>query len=77
MIGPEDEYEALRERLLARLRRQPADKRSLFRIARALSRIMAAERRISPPKGEELAERFRAVFESVRDQLFPETPPPE
>jgi hypothetical protein len=34
--------------------------------------MLAAERKMSPAKAKDLAERFKAVFESVEEQLFPE-----
>lgn len=70
--GPGDEYEVLRARLLAGLRRHPGDTRSLMRAAAALSRMAAAERRLSPRKARDLAERFRAVFESLDEHILPE-----
>jgi hypothetical protein len=69
--GPADEYEALRERLLTALRRNPGDMRALMRLAATLSRMASSEGRVSGRKARDLAERFRAVLESVGDQILP------
>ena len=73
--GPADEYEALRARLLAALRRHPGDTRALTRLAASLARIAAAERRLSPRKQENLAQSFRAVFASLGDEILPPDEP--
>ena len=67
--GPADEFEALRARLLTALRRHPGDTRALMRAASALSRMAAAEHRLSPKKAKDPAESFSAAYESVREQL--------
>jgi hypothetical protein len=69
--GPADEYEVLRARLLAALRRHPGDTRALMRLAASLARIAAAEHRMSPRKGKDLAKSFQAVFDSLGDQILP------
>jgi len=55
--GPEDEYGALRAQLVIGLRRQPADTRTLARIAATLSRIETAQGLGSRRGRRELGER--------------------
>ena len=69
--GPEDEYEALRLEFLKGLRRQPGDTRALMRVATALSRMAAEQRRMSPAKREELAESLGALLERFGDLIAP------
>ena len=68
---PEDEYEALRERLLTALRRNPGDTRSLTRLAGSLARMEVMLKRMSPRKREELAENLGAILERFGDLIAP------
>jgi len=70
--GPADEFEALRARLLTRMRRQPGDMRALMRSAEGLSRMAAAERRLSPKRKGELSAGFRKVLNSIPGILPPD-----
>jgi hypothetical protein len=69
--GPADEFEALRARLLTALRRNPGDTRALMRAAMVLSRMAAAEHRLSPRKREELSANLGAVLSRYRDLIAP------
>ena len=65
--GPRDELEALRADLLAKIRRQPADTRTLTRGAEALTRMRASERRLSLARGEELRKNISNVMDYFDD----------
>jgi hypothetical protein len=66
-----DEIDVLRRRLRKGLRRQPGEVRELLRQAESLSRITAAENRMSPHKREELAENLGALLERFGDLVAP------
>lgn len=67
--GKRDELEALRQRLLARMRRQPADMGALMRSAEGLSRMAAAEGRLSGKRRRELAASIEAVLAQFAEIL--------
>jgi len=69
--GPEDEYEALRADLLIQMRRRPADRGSLLRHAESLSRIMAAQHRMSPKPTKDLSDNLAAVLNRFGDLIVP------
>jgi hypothetical protein len=69
--GPADEYEALRARFLTALRRRPGDTRSLLRTASELSRIMAAQHRMSPKASKDLGENLARVLNRFGDLILP------
>ncbi|HEV8573677.1 MAG TPA: hypothetical protein VGR43_03115, partial [Dehalococcoidia bacterium] len=70
--GPTDEYEALRAQLLAAIRRNPGDRRTLLREATALTRIMVAEHRLSPKRMNDLSDNLAAILDRFRDIIMPE-----
>ena len=67
-----DEVEALRAILFAELRRRPGDMSTLTRKAEAISRIMVAEKRLSPRKRDELMANLRSVFDHFEEMMKPE-----
>jgi len=69
--GPADEFEALRLELLKGLRRRPGDTRVLMRVATALSRMAAEQRRMSPAKKAEPVESLGALLERFGDLIAP------
>jgi len=69
-----DEHEALRGRLLRVLRRQPGDVRALLRHAESLSRMAAAEQRMSPRKREEFAGNLERVLSRFGDLIVRDDP---
>lgn len=70
---PGDEVEALRAILLAELRRRPGDMSALMRKAESVSRIMVAERRLSPRKRVELERNLKIVLDNVEKMMKPES----
>jgi len=72
MEGPADEFEALRARLLTRMRRQPGDMRALMRSAEGLSRMAAAEKRLSPKRKGELSAGFQRLLGTLLEILPPD-----
>jgi hypothetical protein len=66
-----DEHEALRRRLRKALRRHPGDVRALLRHAESLSRMAAAEHRISPRASKDLSDNLAAVLNRFGDLIVP------
>jgi hypothetical protein len=68
-LGGPDEHDALREYLVRAMRRQPGDTRALMRLAVSLSRMGAAERRMSRGKQKGLFARYAAMLAGFEHQL--------
>jgi hypothetical protein len=69
--GLEQEIAMLRVRLLSTLQEHPADFQLLLAGVGMLVRAVAAQYRLSPKAAKDLANRMKAVLDSLGDQLLP------
>jgi hypothetical protein len=70
--GTGEEQEALRAVLMAFMRRQPGDTRASTRLATALSRMAAAEGRMSRKKNKGLFARYAETLAGFHEVMRPE-----
>src|SRR5438132_9052409 len=70
--GVDEELAVLRARFKELTGQEGTDTDTLLRAAEMIGRTVIRRHRISPKRGDEMAENIGAALKSVADQLFPE-----
>jgi hypothetical protein len=66
--------DTVRTRLLDALRKQPGDTHLLLRGAETISRMTAAEHRLSRRQRRKVAENYAKIIQEFNEQLWPDDP---